>query len=73
MNISTNLTRDEMRSISAGSMVEPCEIQITCHNGVTIGCANSEGNCHYGNEGTIHGWINCGLGTTVAGCWFHGP
>jgi hypothetical protein len=71
MNSIKLLTREEMKKVSAGYMDVPgCSVTVTCPSGRTISCHDPGGdNCYSESDGTIHGYVNCGVGAAQVGCW----
>lgn len=70
------LSRSEMKNILAGHQHNICSVEVTCPSGRTIGCTGSvdEPNlCYRENDGSIHGYINCGVGKVQMGCWQFEP
>lgn len=61
------INRSEMKLLLAGGS---CSVEITCPNGMTLGCDSST-HCHAEGDGTHAGYINCGVGAVQAGCWQH--
>jgi len=58
------LTRNEMKNIKGG-----CSTSVTCPNGVELSCTYPSNDCYREGDGTIEGYINCGVGTIQMGCW----
>lgn len=65
------LSRDEMKNLIAGG--GSCSETLTCPNGYTATCSDSNGECYVEGNGTCHGYLNCGTGRFQVGCWMHDP
>lgn len=56
--------RGKMKNVKGG-----CSASVTCPNGWELSCSHYSGNCYSENDGTIEGYINCGVGAIQQGCW----
>ncbi len=75
MNLIKILNREEMKKVSAGYMADPgCTVSVSCPSGRTISCTDpGGGNCYSEGDGSIHGYVNCGVGAAQVGCWMQDP
>ncbi|MEP1142040.1 MAG: hypothetical protein ABJR05_02985 [Balneola sp.] len=47
-----------------------CSVSVTCPNGWELSCSYPiVGQCHSQDDGSIEGYVNCGVGAIQMGCW----